>query len=182
MFSTCSHNIMHFGLLTAEIVREIGAPQQILASFASWLRYWTDVAKRKSTKVCTMFGRLLGWYTIYTFLGALAPSQNSTRCKIYFASKSCVLLYWQRYWGVLKQWPNFAAAFSRGRHLYSAGWSSRWTSAHILVLSSSSSSASKARTYQIALQRYCAQLSESNWRFSVCFFAQLICSFMYTMR
>ena len=26
-------------------------------------------------KLCTMFGRLLGWYTIYTFLGALAPDK-----------------------------------------------------------------------------------------------------------
>jgi len=28
---------------------------------------------RRPTKLCTMFGRLLGWYTIYTFSGALAP-------------------------------------------------------------------------------------------------------------
>jgi len=25
------------------------------------------------TKLCTMLGRLLGWYTIYTFSGAVAP-------------------------------------------------------------------------------------------------------------
>jgi len=31
------------------------------------LRYCTDVAQRKSTKLCTMFGRLMGSYTIYTF-------------------------------------------------------------------------------------------------------------------
>jgi len=29
---------------------------------------------RIPTKLCTRFGRLLGWYTIYTFLGALAPT------------------------------------------------------------------------------------------------------------
>ena len=29
--------------------------------------------------------------------------------------------------------PNFAA-LNRGRHLYSAGWPSRWASAHILVV------------------------------------------------
>jgi len=34
----------------------------------------SDVAQRKSTKLCTMFGRLLSWYTICTFLGALAPN------------------------------------------------------------------------------------------------------------
>jgi len=33
----------------------------------------------------------------YTFSGAVAPWRNFARCKIHFASKSCVLLYWQRY-------------------------------------------------------------------------------------
>ena len=47
-----------------------GAPQRISTGFASCLRYCTDVAQRRSTKLCRMFGRLLGWLTIYTFLGA----------------------------------------------------------------------------------------------------------------
>ena len=47
-------------------------PQQISTSFASWFRYCTDVAQRKSTKLCTTFHRLLGWYTVYAFSGALA--------------------------------------------------------------------------------------------------------------
>jgi len=40
--------------------------------FASWLHYCSDVAQQKPTKLCTMFGHLLCWYTIYTFSGALA--------------------------------------------------------------------------------------------------------------
>jgi len=52
-------------------VGEFGAPQQISTGFASWLRYCTNVAQRSSTKLCTMFGRLLGWYTVYTFWGLL---------------------------------------------------------------------------------------------------------------
>jgi len=60
---------------------------------ASRLRYCTAVAQRRSTKLCTMFGRLLGWYTIYTFSAALAAYRNFARYKIHFASKSCVLLY-----------------------------------------------------------------------------------------
>jgi len=40
-------------------------------SFASSLRYYTAVVQRKSTKLCTTFGRLLGWYTIYGFRGLL---------------------------------------------------------------------------------------------------------------
>ena len=40
-----------------------------------------------------MFGRLLGCYTIYTFLGDLAPNGILPGAK--FTSKSCILLYWQ---------------------------------------------------------------------------------------
>jgi len=74
--STHLHNMVNFGPLTDEIgwlLGEFGAPQQISTFFSSWLRYCTDVAQRSSTKLCTMFGRLLGWYTIYcTFSWALA--------------------------------------------------------------------------------------------------------------
>jgi len=68
--STCPHIIVNVGPQTAEF----GAPQQISTGFAYWLRYCTDVAQRRSTKLCTMFGRLLRWYTIYTLSGALAPN------------------------------------------------------------------------------------------------------------
>jgi len=77
--------------------------------------------KRKSTKLCTMFDRLLGWYTMYTFLGAFA------RCKINFVSKSCF-----SYIGSIiarrlsSGYQSNFAAFSRGRHLYSAGQPLRW--------------------------------------------------------
>ena len=50
-----------------------------------------------------MFGHPLNWYTIYTFLRALAPKRNSARCNIQFASKSCVL-FWQDYCMALEQW------------------------------------------------------------------------------
>jgi len=68
-------------------------PNNINGGFASWLRYCTDVAQRRSIKLCKMFGRLLGWYTVYTFWGLLLPQWNFTRCKIDFASKSCVFSY-----------------------------------------------------------------------------------------
>ena len=51
-------------------VGEFGAPQQISTGFASWLRYCSDFAQRRPTKLCTMFCRLLGWYTIYIFGGS----------------------------------------------------------------------------------------------------------------
>jgi len=93
--STCSHNMVNSGPLTAEIGSCVWALQQISTTFASWLRtHSTDAAQRRSPmtpKLYTMFGRLLGWYTIYTFLGALGPLLNSARCEIHFASKFCVL-------------------------------------------------------------------------------------------
>jgi len=60
-----------------ELRPTIAAPQQISTGFASSLRYCIDVAQRRSTKLCTMFGRLLGWYTNEILPGAkftLRPS------------------------------------------------------------------------------------------------------------
>jgi len=67
--SICSHNMLNFDPLTAEICWRVWAPQQISTGFASLLRYCTDVAHRRSTELCTMFGRLLRWYTPCTFGG-----------------------------------------------------------------------------------------------------------------
>ena len=75
MSSTNLHNMANFGAL-----------------IASCLRYCSDVAHRRPTKVCTIFGRFLCWYTIYTLSGALASWQKFGRCNIHFTSKSCVLL------------------------------------------------------------------------------------------
>ena len=55
--SMCLHNMANFGSLTAEIGS--GVPRQISTAFASCLRYCSDVAHRRTTKLCMMFGRLL---------------------------------------------------------------------------------------------------------------------------
>jgi len=39
--STCPDNMVNFGPLTADTVREFGAPLQISTGFASWQRYCT---------------------------------------------------------------------------------------------------------------------------------------------
>jgi len=83
--STCLHNMTSIGLLTAEI----GAPQQISTGFAFCLRYCRDVTHWRQTKLCTMFGRLLGWYTVYTFSGAVAPDRILPGAK-FTTSKSCL--------------------------------------------------------------------------------------------
>ena len=62
--STCSHNMVNFGPLAAEIVSGVWGTPATFNGFRVWQRYCTDVAQRKSTKLCTMFGRLLSWYTI----------------------------------------------------------------------------------------------------------------------
>ena len=90
-----------------------------------------------------MFGRLLGWYTIHTFCGALASWRNFATCKIHFASKSCIFPYWQRFLHGTRAAESAKLCgvvlgmelrnFRRGRHLYSAGRPSRLALAHILV-------------------------------------------------
>jgi len=46
-------------------VYQFVTPQQISTDFGSFLRYCSDVAHQRPTKHCTMFGRLLQWYTIH---------------------------------------------------------------------------------------------------------------------
>jgi len=114
-----------------------GHPSKFQRGFASWLRYCTDVAQRTPTKLCTMFGRLLGWYTIYTFRGLLLPhvilpgAKLTLGASLAFSYIGSVTAHHSS--RVQLRQPNFTA-FSRGRHLYSAGRPSRLASAHILVL------------------------------------------------
>ena len=122
-----------------------GAPQQISTGFASWLCCCSDVTHWRSTKPCTTFVRLMGWYTIYTFSGALAPDGILPGAKFTLYPKSYVLIYWQlallhgtRAAGVSQNLRRAIQGmelrnFRRGRHLYSTGRPSRWASAHILV-------------------------------------------------
>jgi len=105
-FSTYPYNMVSFTPLAVEIGSEFGALQQISTAFASWLRYYSSVAHRRPTKFCTMFGHLLGWCTIYTFLQALAPWRSFASCKIYFVSKCCIFLFWQHYCTALEQWAS----------------------------------------------------------------------------
>jgi len=92
--STCLRNMVNFHPLTDEIFWRVWGNRskfQPVSHLA--FRYCTDVAQRRSTKLCRMFGRLLDWNIIYTFLGFLPPNGIFASCKINFASKSCVLQY-----------------------------------------------------------------------------------------
>jgi len=138
--SICPYNMANFGPLTAEIGSGVWGTPANFNGFRAFVTAATYVAHRRPTKLCTMFGRLLRWYTVYSFSEALASWRNFTTCKIHFASKSCLLLYWQRYCTALQQRASAKSCgglqgmelrnFRRGRHLYSA---ERWASAHIQV-------------------------------------------------
>ena len=65
---------MNFGPLTADISWRVWGTPANFNGFRAWLRYCTDIGQRRSTKLCMMFGRLLEWYIIYKFLGALTTS------------------------------------------------------------------------------------------------------------
>jgi len=47
----------------------------------SWLHYCTDVVHRRSTTLCTMFGRILGMVDYVNIFGCFSPWWNSARCK-----------------------------------------------------------------------------------------------------
>ena len=107
-------------------------PVSSLASLLQWRR----------SVVCTMFDRLLGCYTIYTFSGALAPTefcqvQNSLCVWVLHSPILAALLHGTpaavsaKLCGVVQGME--LQKLCRGCHLYSAGRPSRWESAHILV-------------------------------------------------
>jgi len=73
--SMCPLNMVNLAHYRLRSVYQFRAPQQISTGFASCLRYCNDVAHRRPTRLCTVFGHLLAWYTIYTFLGAPAPDR-----------------------------------------------------------------------------------------------------------
>ena len=112
MSSTRLHNMTNFGPLAAEIGSKVWDTP---ANFKGFRVLASLVERRRSPEANRTLHdvwALLGCYIIYTFSAALAPRWNFATCKIHFASKSCILLYWQRYCPALQQRgqpPNFAA-------------------------------------------------------------------------
>jgi len=138
-FSTCFYNMAYFGPLTAEIGSGVWGTPANFNGVRILAHYYSDVTHRRPTKLCAIFGRLLGWYTVYTFSGALAPWRNFVRCKLTLRPS---LAYWQRYCTAIQQRASAKLCgvvrgmellnFHRGRHLYSAGRPSGWASVYIL--------------------------------------------------
>jgi len=107
-------------------------------AFVSWLCYCSDIAHRRPTKLCTMFGHLLGWYsgTLYIhFWGFFAPGRILPGAKITL-HPSLVFFYIgsvtaghssSRLSQTLRRGTRMELSnFRRGRHLYSAGQPLCW--------------------------------------------------------
>ena len=130
--------MLNFGPLRLRSVRLFGAPQQISAGFASWLRYCSDIAHWRPTK----FARCLAvsWATTPCIhfrellpLTKFCQVQNSLCVRVLHSPiLAAAASVTGRHLNKGRQ-PNFAS-FSRGRRLYLAGRPSRWASAHILGL------------------------------------------------
>ena len=70
-----SHNMVNFGPSAADIgLPDWGTPANFngFRLLASLLHRRRSPEASQTLQLCTMFGRLLGWYTVYTFSGALA--------------------------------------------------------------------------------------------------------------
>jgi len=102
--STSSYNTANFGPLTAEIGSGVwGTP----ANFNGFRVLASLLQRRRSQEANQTLhdvlpSRGLVHYKLYIFRG-IAHSRNFARSKIQFASKFCVLLYWQRHCTTLQQ-------------------------------------------------------------------------------
>jgi len=61
---TCPCNMVSFSPLAANIFWRVWDTAANSTGFTSWLLYYPDVGQRRSTKLCSMFGCLMGWSAI----------------------------------------------------------------------------------------------------------------------
>ena len=127
--------MVSFGPLAAEIGPVVGAPQLISTGFTSWQRYCNDVAHRRPTKLCKMFGRLLCCYTadLYTLSGLLPPDGILPRAKFTLRSSlafSYISSITARHSSSGRQ-PNFAALYKEWNYgTFAEGATYIWLGGH----------------------------------------------------
>jgi len=119
----CPHNMANFGPLTAVIGWRVwGTPTNFngFHVLASLLQRNCSLEANQTLHDLWPSPALVHYTMSYTFSGALVPPP---RCKIHFASKSCILLYWQRYCTALQQLgqPNFAVWYKEWNYGTFAG-------------------------------------------------------------
>jgi len=122
--STCSHNMVNFGLLTLRSVREFGHPSkfQPVVRFGFAILNWRRATEVNQTLHDVWPSPRLVHY-IY-ILVALAPSRNSARCKIHFAPNLAF-----SYIGMIIAWHS-----SSGFSLSSATCNIKYTSPRIHLI------------------------------------------------
>jgi len=129
--STWPHNMVNFSPLMAQIGSLVwGTP----ANFNRFRILASLLHRRCSPEANQILHDV--WpspvlvHIIYTFSGPLDPWRNFARCKIHFALKSCILLYWQHYYCMALQQQASAKLCSvvQGMELqnFCTGRSSRW--------------------------------------------------------
>ena len=104
--SICLYNMVNFGPLTAEISLPGRAPQEI-SYFQRVSHLGFVCAPTSLSGGQPNFAWCLAVScacTLYIHFWRLLPPNGTARCKIHFASKSCVLLYWQHHCTALEQW------------------------------------------------------------------------------
>jgi len=132
--STCPHNMVNFSVLAAEIVSLVWGTPANFNGFVSWLRYCSDVAEWKPTKLCSVWPvpGLVDY--VYIFGGCCAVTEfcqvQNSLCVLHLRSPIGSVIARQSNSG---REPNFVA-LSAGRNLYSAGRPSSWALARILVM------------------------------------------------
>jgi len=101
--SMCFYNMVNFSPLTAEICWRVWGTR---ANFNGFRVLASLLQRRRSTEVNQTCARCLAVSCtgILCILGGSCPKRNFTICKIHFASKSCIPLYWQRYCTAVEQW------------------------------------------------------------------------------
>jgi len=103
-------NLAHWWMRS---VGKFETPKQISMGFVSWLCYCTDVTQQRSTKLCTMFGRLLAG-TLDVYFGGFCPLMKF--CQV------------QRF-SLFDQWHWREGA----TYIWVGGCMSCWALAHVLV-------------------------------------------------
>jgi len=111
--------------------------------FRSWLHYCTNVIQQRSTKLCTLFGHLRHWYTIYTFSGALAPSNRILPGEKFTLRPSLALSYTG---SISARHSSRKRRRAEGATYIRKGRPSRWALAHMQNLSQNYSSYPNANT------------------------------------
>jgi len=104
--STRHHNMANFNPLTAEIGwRVLGTPANFIGFRVLVLLLQRHLSPEANQTLQDVWLSPALAHHIYIF-GGSCPWRDFARCKIHFASKSCAILYWQRYCTTMEQWAS----------------------------------------------------------------------------